>query len=541
MKSEKIYDALNELRDDQILEGEKPLVKGRPKYLRWAAPLAAVLALVILAGAIGLPMLKREPAATDPAATEAPASDPGGSGTGSGNPDSTGAAQPTGAVQPTGSVRATEAGAPDVRRFSLALPSYPKMAPYPNTDDFVTGSGFDMEGYEAAYDAWSESWRGLHSDRTYVDRLGSYLNRTVPAFLSGEEGENRICSPLNVWMALAMLTETTDGNSRQELLDLLGMDSVEAVRDTVKSLWQANYSDDGVLTSILANSFWLRDETSYSQTTLDTLAREYYAASFSGRMGTEEYDKAIRAWINEQTGGLLKEQANGIRTDPLTVLVLISTIYYKASWEEPFFGSSNETRIFHSPTGDEEQTFMYEKLESETAWLGERFTAVGKCLNGFGTMYFLLPEEGTSPEALLSDPEALAMIGSRQGREGLNQKEFDVFLRVPKFDVSSDLDLIGALKDLGVRDVFSAPTADFTPLTTDTDALCVDEVKHAARVRIDEEGCEAAAFTEIALPESIEPEQLEKLEFTLDRPFLFVIANNEGLPLFVGTVNHPAD
>ena len=36
-----------------------------------------------------------------------------------------------------------------------------------------------------------------------------------------------------------------------------------------------------------------------------------------------------------------------------------------------------------------------------------------------------------------------------------------------------------------------------------------------------------------------EPEELEEVELTLDRPFLFVVTNAEGLPLFVGICNSP--
>ena len=44
---------------------------------------------------------------------------------------------------------------------------------------------------------------------------------------------------MNVYMALAMLTETTGGNTRQELLDLLGETGIEAVRTRAKDLWKA--------------------------------------------------------------------------------------------------------------------------------------------------------------------------------------------------------------------------------------------------------------------------------------------------------------
>ena len=69
-------------------------------------------------------------------------------------------------------------------------------------------------------------------------------------------------------------------------------------------------------------------------------------------------------------------------------------------------------------------------------------------------------------------------------------------LSVPKFDVSADTDLSGALRALGVTDVFDAGKADFSPLTDKADSIFLSaQAKHAARVTIDEEGVVAAAYT----------------------------------------------
>ena len=63
-------------------------------------------------------------------------------------------------------------------------------------------------------------------------------------------------------------------------------------------------------------------------------------------------------------------------------------------------------------------------------------------------------------------------------------------------------------------------------------------MQHAARVKIDEEGCEAAAFTAIiADATAAMPQELPVVEMDLDRPFAFAITGADGLPLFVGTVN----
>ena len=99
--------------------------------------------------------------------------------------------------------------------------------------------------------------------------------------------------------------------------------------------------------------------------------------------------------------------------------------------------------------------------------------------------------------------------------------------------------LQGLLAQLGITDVMDGGKSDFTPLTTADSALELTQAKHAARVKIDEDGCEAAAYTVLA-PEAtamMGPE--DEIDFTLDKPFVFAITGIDGLPLFVGLVNQP--
>ena len=109
---------------------------------------------------------------------------------------------------------------------------------------------------------------------------------------------------------------------------------------------------------------------------------------------------------------------------------------------------------------------------------------------------------------------------------------------IPKFDISSGIDLAGGLKALGVTDVFDAETSDFSPMS-DMEGVFVSSASHNARVAIDEEGVTAAAFTELAMAGAGAPPE-EEVDFVLDRPFIFVITTPNNLPLFVGVVNNPA-
>ena len=91
---------------------------------------------------------------------------------------------------------------------------------------------------------------------------------------------------------------------------------------------------------------------------------------------------------------------------------------------------------------------MHKTMES-TYYAADNFAAVGKYLEGSGTMWFLLPDEGVTPEALLSDGSAVDFFLSPESAES---KYMTIDLSVPKFDVSADTDLSGALRALGVTD-----------------------------------------------------------------------------------------
>ena len=491
---------------------------GRPARAPWMGAVAAMLAVAILGGVALWP---KQPNATNPMLLEGPSSPPGRG------------LDPILTPLPTG------------RANTLAAADYPETVPYPKMEDFTSRTGeVDWDRYDAAQRSWQANREELRSGMDYFGLLDEFLYASTTQFLTDAGTENRIYSPLNVYIALSMLAETTGGSSREQLLDLLGADSVEGLRTLVSTLWKDNYRDDGLVTSLLANSLWLRDGMTYSQDTLDRLARDYYASSFSGEMGTEEYNQALRNWINEQTGGLLREQAGGLSMSPDTVLALASTIYFKAAWEGKFPEHLTRRDIFHAPDRDVETDFMHRSMRGTYYW-GRNYSAVRLSFQEGGSMWLILPDEGADPDELLTSGEAMRFLlntmTDKYDSVPADSKFLRINLSMPKFDVSSDLDLIGGLKALGVTDVFDDTVSNFEPLGASTgDPLVVSQAKHAARVKVDEEGCEAAAYTVITTaPTAIDPGSLDEVDFILDRPFLFAITGDSGLPLFVGTVNQP--
>ena len=252
-------------------------------------------------------------------------------------------------------------------------------------------------------------------------------------------------------------------------------------------------------------------------------------------MGSDEFNKALQSWLNQQTGGLLEEQSAQIELSPETILALATTIYFRAKWSNEFSEGRTQEQTFHAADGDMTCDFMNQG-GTDTYYWGNQFSAISKRFEGGESMWFLLPDEGVTPEELLTDTQVMDFLLHKDGWE--NSKYLIVNKAIPKFDISSQIDLRNGLMALGITDVFDLESSDFTPMTTETEQIALSKVSHDARVTIDEEGCTAAAYTVMAMAGAAMPPN-EEVDFVLDRPFLFAITGYDGLPLFVGIVNHP--
>ena len=117
---------------------------------------------------------------------------------------------------------------------------------------------------------WSSRQKAEEASRRYKDEMYAWYARALPALLPGGE-DNAVCSPLNVYLALAMLAELSGGQTQAELLDALNAQDVEALRARYAALYAANENDTPTIKSLLANSVWLRDDYTYNVLYLDGL------------------------------------------------------------------------------------------------------------------------------------------------------------------------------------------------------------------------------------------------------------------------------
>mgnify|MGYP000943182211 FL=1 len=413
---------------------------------------------------------------------------------------------------------------------TLKEPTYPEFPQFPQQPE--DGPDADWDAYYNAYDEYYSAVMELRSGGIPEGTrfaLSDFAAKTTPLALAGQEGKNAAYSPASLWAALAMLVPCAQGNSQAQLLSALGVAGQRELTDQVGRLWKGLYTNDGVSSLILSNSVWLNDsqQGEYVQATLDTLGRDYFAGVYTTPMGTAGADQAITDWVAKETNGLIGGDGPVVDTMPDTLLLLASSLYYKAAWMNPFDASQTQAGDFTTASGETASAdFMHASLAGN--FLKRDGYQAAALETQLGEMFFVLPEEGTAPEELLSDTSFLSSLSSGAADVQYGMVEWSV----PKFDLSADLDLMSTLKSLGITDLLDKDKADLSGLTSlDT---FLTQAEQMTRVSVDEEGVEAAAVTIIADGMGGAPD--ETCVMNLNRPFLFVL-RSQGVPLFVGVVN----
>ena len=508
--NEVLFEALGDV-DEELVPVPDAVTDKKPRLriIRGAA-IAGVCAAAVLLAAVFLPaVIKNKPFVT---------------------PEPTALTDTDDSGILTGGVSSGASGS----EYQLAAAVYPVCVPYP--DESIAED--DREAYSAAYDEWhAERMKKLDQGRAYRDSFADFAKNSAGVFLSGAGNDNIVYSPLSLYMALGMTAEAADGDSRGQILTALGYEDIDSLRKAARSVWQSNYSDDGLAKCLLASSMWLRDGFSYRQATLDSIAGNYYASSFSGDPADSDYSLSLQDWLNEQTDGLLSDYVSDIELDPMTVLTLASTVNYCAKWQVRFDEEKTAPSVFHSPSGDVQCDFLNAERLTEYYW-GDSFGSVSLSLNGSGEMRLILPDEGVSPEELLCDAQAMAYLTHCGSDDYANSRFVSVTLSVPKFDISSGADLEAGLIKLGITDIFSGADADFSPLSDSPEGIFVSQARQDNRVMIDEDGCRAVSLTYMMHSGAVYTD--EHVDLILDRPFIFEIVSESGYPLFIGIVNDPA-
>ena len=350
------------------------------------------------------------------------------------------------------------------------------------------------------------------------------------ALLLEETEENRNYSPLSLYYALALAAQGASGTTEQEFLDLLGVGDREELAEACGKLYRLLYTDNEIGQLKLADSLWMSGKSKFKKDFIQKAQDDFYSDLFLVDFGDEETGKAMGEWIVEHTNGTLAPQ---IATSEEDALAVLNTVYLYDEWSSRFGEEQNTEGAFTTLSGEESDvTYMNQEFDFLPWLIGDGYTGTSLGLKNGGSMVLILPEEGTDIRELLTAEKLEEMFGDTQGEIG------KVNLSLPKFTFGDSMELIPALREMGMESAFG-DEADFSNMT-DEDIL-ISQIRQETHIGLEEEGVEASAYTELMLAGTSMPAEEEALQLCFDRPFLYGILDSTGVPLFLGLCGNPDD
>lgn len=375
------------------------------------------------------------------------------------------------------------------------------------------------------YDARREVRDSNPVEEDFLSALFAFSYETAAQVLTGE-GENKNYSPLSLYYALALAATGAKGKTAQELYSLLGVSDAATLSQQCGNLYRQLYTDNEMGKLYLANSLWMDRSVTWKDSFVRNAAEQFYASVHPVDFSALETGRQMAQWVAEQTNGFLSPAFD---IDPEQILALLNTVYFYDEWTSLFDPDQTADGVFTLTDGSAVTCEFMHRSDYTGFSRGETYTRSSMQLKNAGRMIFVLPDEGVALSELLASPETL-----RDAFEGGEESYGVVTWQVPKFSFGSEVELAEPLKALGVSSAFQ-PDADFSGLTDQP--AWFSSVRQETRISIDENGVEAAAYTELFYAGAGEPQ--DRADMILDRPFLFGITAANGVLLFVGICSDP--
>lgn len=350
---------------------------------------------------------------------------------------------------------------------------------------------------------------------------------------SAQEGENLVVSPVSVSEALSVLANGAADKTRTELRNVLAsgasIDLINICSHYLNSRLTAFNSEDGYFRT--ANSLWFNDTFDVKSAFLQTSVNYYDTGLFRIPFAEEDAVEKINGWVSENTDGEIENVLDTI--DENAKALIVNAVVLSDAWTTPYKDTQVSEGVFHGAKGDAQTEFMTSVEYYISSSYAQGF------VKGFENIpckfAAILPNEDTDITEFVNN-----LTGNRLTALLESQAPMETCVAsLPEFSISSDLDLADSLQAVGINRAFDYATADFSSLSN-TGQVYINKITQDAFIEVGPQGAKAGAATVVELTDSLAAtEETPEKELVFDRPFVFVIYDNESnIPVFMGVVNN---
>ncbi len=350
-----------------------------------------------------------------------------------------------------------------------------------------------------------------------------------------EENKNLMLSPLSASTALTMLLNGCDGDTYDQIKQMLKYPesmNMSDINEVYRSLVAQLLVVDPKVKLALANAIFYKQGFSVKNPFLNTMSTDFDAEIAGLDFSLPSALTTINKWASDNTNGKIPKVLDEISGD--AVMFLMNALYFKGDWSYQFDKALTSNRPFYTDGSNsvDVSTMKGDVGSKVTSGTGYKAIELPYGCTNF-TMAVVVPEGILSEFIATLTPEKWNTITSAFD----DKEEFgELTVYMPKYKFSYEKYLNDQLQSMGMLDAFDPVLANLSGISDAS--IYVDFVKQNTFVEVDEKGTEAAAVTTIGIVETSFPPQPQ--EFVIDKPFVFAIRERTtNALLFIGQVVNP--
>ena len=376
----------------------------------------------------------------------------------------------------------------------------------------------------------------------YTNYTGDFISSYINEYKTKDD--NLIASPLSLIYNLGMLVNVSSNKFKDNILNYfnLSKDKFDKYLNEIYNLFLKDLynSNNQLLTkSYISNSIWLEQSYEYNDEILKDLATIYYAYSYKVNNidNVDKTNQLVNKFIKDQTNNLIDVDPQ-IEKD--TIFSLLSILYLKDLWNSYGIDLSYSDELFTFKNKDNSEKRINLLVGSynpgkiyETSTYEMFYTSSNKY-----QIKFILPKENYDIETIFN--ESVIKEVSLFNDYITYDENLDVCyasrILFPAFEVSNTNQIEKLLKNIGIYSATIVDTHEFVLNSTILNAI---RTIQSSKLKVDKIGIEGASVT-ITNIDTTSPEPYETIydELIIDRPFGFIIQDNNDLVVFGGIINN---
>lgn len=351
---------------------------------------------------------------------------------------------------------------------------------------------------------------------------------------------NIFISPTSLFMALSMVYNGADGETKEEIAKLLETEGItaEELNKSNTALLSTLSKGSNKLQLNIANSIWVNERFHFQEDFAQN-NETYFNAEIEGiNVFDDGSVEKINNWVKNATNQKIEDIVEA-PLDPDLVAILINAIYFKGDWTHAFDEKQTKNTDFYLTNGTTKKVPLMTLSEELGYMENDTFQAVRLPYgDGEMSMQVFLPKEDSS---LAEFTETITAENWSVWRAMFEKQEGTILL--PKFQLDYEVELKDVLQKLGMDSAFEESRANFAKMIEEDDQIWISKVLQKTFLEVNEQGTEAAAATMIEVVTESSTVHIDPpFYMEVNRPFFITIMDEEtGMILFMGVIENPQE